>query len=72
MWRNRHGKETNYTDVYNVLSGSSIRMIQPGTDVNRNHSNVTKFTIAYLENVYHIDRSSHMTGSDDQYNFDIH
>ena len=63
MWRNRHGQETNYTDVYNVLSGSSIRMVQLGTNVYRNHSNVTKFTIAYLENVYHINGNSYMRGS---------
>ena len=63
MWRNRHEQETNYTDVYNVLSGFSIRMVQLGTNVYRNHSNVTKFTIAYLENVYHIDGNSYMRGS---------
>jgi hypothetical protein len=61
------------TQMYTeVLNESSIGMIQLGTYVYRDHSNVTKFTTTYLESVYHIDGSSHMTRSDDKYNFDIH
>ena len=53
------------TQMYTeVLNKSSIGMIQLGTDVNRNHSNVTKFTIAYLRKEYHIDGSSYMRKSD--------